>query len=60
MKNVYRVEIKATNTFGWQVRTHKGGKDNSKWFADSKYGSAGQALVKAEAYRDALMTVLAR
>lgn len=58
MKNVYRVEIKATNTFGWQVRTHKGGKDRSKWFADNKYGSPALALMKAEAFRDALMMVV--
>jgi len=58
-KNLYRIDINANNLHGWQFRTHVGGVDRSKWFADSKFGDNMYiCYLAASSYRDGAMAVL--
>ena len=63
--HVTRIDIEASEahpdrhpTHGWQVRARRAGARVSKFFADSRFGSADAALGAALVYRDRLLASL--
>jgi hypothetical protein len=60
LKNINRIDISLTNQHGWQVRSHIGGQDRSKWFGDNQHGGTAFALQNAITYRNVMMDVLTK
>lgn len=60
LQNINRIDISINNQHGWQVRTHIGNQDRSKWFGDKQYGGPDFALTQAIKYRDIMIDVLSK
>ena len=57
-KNIVRIDIDHRNTHGWQVRVTRHNQRHTKFFSDSRYGSAEAAYSSAEMFRDQLIEAL--
>jgi hypothetical protein len=57
-KNVYRIDIDATNTHGWQVRITRQGCHFRKYFADHAHGGITESRDAAIEHRDFLLEEL--